>query len=83
MSIEITLHQHPSELDLSLPRSHPSPLRSDEETDELVRRLAVHYTDARQPGLTPHVPSGGRQTDTSAQGVVRFAGAPLQARSYG
>ena len=40
-----------SELDVSLPRSRPSPIRTDEETVELVRRLARHYPDAVIAGI--------------------------------
>jgi predicted DNA-binding transcriptional regulator AlpA len=35
-----------TELDVSLPHSHPPPIRADEDTVDLVRRLAVHYLDA-------------------------------------
>ena len=40
-----------TELDVHLPRSHPSPIRTDEDIVELVRRLAVHYTDAVIAGI--------------------------------
>jgi DNA invertase Pin-like site-specific DNA recombinase len=40
-----------SELDLALPRSKPSPIRTDEETVALVRRLAAHYPDAVIAGI--------------------------------
>ena len=40
-----------SELDVHLPRSHPSPIRTDEEIVELVRRLAAHYPDAVIAGI--------------------------------
>jgi DNA invertase Pin-like site-specific DNA recombinase/predicted DNA-binding transcriptional regulator AlpA len=35
-----------SEIDLALPRSRPATVRTDEDTIALVRRLAVHYSDA-------------------------------------
>jgi DNA invertase Pin-like site-specific DNA recombinase len=35
-----------SEIDLALPRSRPATVRTDEDTIVLVRRLAVHYSDA-------------------------------------
>jgi DNA invertase Pin-like site-specific DNA recombinase/predicted DNA-binding transcriptional regulator AlpA/uncharacterized protein YndB with AHSA1/START domain len=38
-------------LDVSLPRSHPPPIRTDEDTIDLVRRLAVHYPDAVIAGV--------------------------------
>lgn len=40
-----------TEIDVHLPRSHPSPIRTDEDTVALVRRLAVHYTDAVIAGI--------------------------------
>ncbi|MBS1202826.1 MAG: recombinase family protein [Chromatiaceae bacterium] len=38
-------------LDVPLPRSHPPALRTDEDTIDLVRRLAVHYPDAIVAGV--------------------------------
>jgi transposase-like protein len=38
-------------LEIPLPRSHPPALRTDEDTIELVRRLAVHYPDALVAGV--------------------------------
>jgi uncharacterized protein YndB with AHSA1/START domain len=40
-----------TELDASLPHSHPPPLRTDEDTVDLVRRLAAHYPDAVTTGI--------------------------------
>ena len=40
-----------SDLDVDLPRSTPAPIRTDEETVELVRRLAAHYPDAVIAGI--------------------------------
>ena len=52
-----------TELDVSLPRSHPTPVRSNEETIELVRRLAKHYSDAVIAGIL------NRQERTTATGM--------------
>ncbi len=38
-------------LEIPLPRSHPPALRTDEDTIDLVRRLAVHYPDAIVAGV--------------------------------
>jgi hypothetical protein len=40
-----------TELDVNLPRTRPAPVRTDEDTIELVRRLAVHYPDAVIAGI--------------------------------
>ncbi len=40
-----------SELEVSVHRARLAPIRTDEETIELVRRLAVHYSDAVIAGL--------------------------------
>jgi DNA invertase Pin-like site-specific DNA recombinase len=50
-----------SELDLPLPRSQPAPNRTDEETIELVRRLAAHYPDGVIAGILNRQ---GRRTAT-------------------
>jgi len=50
-----------SELELALPRSQPAPNRTDEETVELVRRLAAHYPDAVIAGILNRQ---GRRTAT-------------------
>lgn len=52
-----------SELDVHLPRSRPAPIRTDEDTVQLVRRLAVHYTDAVIAGIL------NRQGKTTATGM--------------
>jgi DNA invertase Pin-like site-specific DNA recombinase len=52
-----------NELDVPLPRSHPAPIRTDEETVALVRRLAVHYPDAVIAGIL------NRQERTTATGM--------------
>jgi DNA invertase Pin-like site-specific DNA recombinase len=48
-----------SALDLPLKRYHPAPIRTDEDTVELVRRLAVHYPDGVIAGI---VNRQGRRT---------------------
>lgn len=40
-----------SEIDVALPRSQPAAIRTDEETVELLRRLAAHYPDAVIAGI--------------------------------
>lgn len=50
-----------SELDVALPRSHPAPIRTTDDTIDLVRRLAAHYPDALIAGLLNRQ---GRQTAT-------------------
>jgi len=39
------------EIDVPLPRSHPAPIRTAEDTVDLLRRLAVHYPDAVIAGI--------------------------------
>jgi len=48
-----------SELDIPLKPYHPAPIRTDEDTVELVRRLAVHYPDGVIAGI---VNRQGRRT---------------------
>lgn len=50
------------EINLALPRSRPSPIRTDEDTIELVRRLAHHYPDSVIAGIL------NRQGRTTAYG---------------
>lgn len=52
-----------SELDVHLPRSRPAPIRTNEETVQLIRRLAGHYPDAVIAGIL------NRQGRTTATGV--------------
>lgn len=52
-----------TELDVHLPRSHPSPIRTGEDIVELVRRLAVYYTDGVIAGIL------NRQGKTTATGM--------------
>jgi DNA invertase Pin-like site-specific DNA recombinase len=60
-----------SELVVDLPRSHPPKIRTDEDTIELVRRLAVHYPDATIAGIL------NRQGRRSARGL-RFTATIVQ-----
>ena len=55
-----------TEIDVDLPRSRPATVRTDEATVALVRRLAVHYSDAVIAGIL------NRQGRASAHGH-RFA----------
>ncbi len=52
-----------SDLDLALTRTRPAPNRTDEETIDLVRRLAAHYPDAVIAGIL------SRQGRTTATGL--------------
>jgi DNA invertase Pin-like site-specific DNA recombinase len=40
-----------TDIDVSLPRSHPAAIRTADDTIDLVRRLAVYYTDATIAGI--------------------------------
>ena len=52
-----------TELDVHLPRSRPAPIRTDEDTVDLVRRLAAHYPDAVIAGIL------NRQGKVTAKGM--------------
>jgi len=52
-----------TELDVNLPRSRPATVRTDEDTIELVRRLAANYPDAVIAGIL------NRQGRTTATGL--------------
>jgi DNA invertase Pin-like site-specific DNA recombinase len=52
-----------TELDVHLPRSRPAPIRTDEDTVDLVRRLASHYPDAVIAGIL------NRQGKVTAKGM--------------
>jgi DNA invertase Pin-like site-specific DNA recombinase len=52
-----------SEIDVALPRSHPAPIRTNDDTIDLLRRLAVHYPDAVIAGIL------NRQGRTTATGL--------------
>ena len=52
-----------SEVDVPLPHSHPSPIRTADDTIDLLRRLAVHYPDTQIAGIL------NRQGRTTARGM--------------
>jgi DNA invertase Pin-like site-specific DNA recombinase len=52
-----------SEIDVPLPRSHPAPIRTADDTIDLLRRLAAHYCDAMIAGIL------NRQGRTTATGL--------------
>ncbi len=52
-----------SEIDVPLPRSHPAPIRTADDTIDLLRRLAAHYSDATIAGIL------NRQERTTATGL--------------
>jgi excisionase family DNA binding protein len=65
-----------TELDVSLPHSNPPPIRTDEATVELVRRLAIHYPDAVIAGIL------NRQGRKTARGERFTAGHVGNLRRY-
>ena len=65
-----------TELDVSLPHSNPPPIRTDEDTVDLVRRLAVHYPDALIAGIL------NRQGRKTARGERFTAGHVGNLRRY-
>jgi hypothetical protein len=52
-----------TEIDVPLPRSHPAPIRTADDTVDLLRRLAAHYPDALIAGIL------NRQGRTTATGL--------------
>jgi DNA invertase Pin-like site-specific DNA recombinase len=60
-----------TELEVSLPRSRPATVRTDEDTIDLVRRLAVHYPDAVIAGILNRQ---GRKTATGLRFTVPSVG---------
>jgi DNA invertase Pin-like site-specific DNA recombinase len=63
-SAHLTLRWHGglfSEIEVPLPRSHPAPIRTTDDTIDLLRRLAQHYSDAIIAGILNRQ---GRQTAT-------------------
>jgi DNA invertase Pin-like site-specific DNA recombinase len=52
-----------TELDVPLPRSHPAPIRTADDTVDLLRRLAAHYPDTKIAGIL------NRQGRTTATGL--------------
>jgi hypothetical protein len=65
-----------TELAIDLPRSNPPPIRTEEDTIELVRRLAVHYPDATIAGIL------NRQGRKTATGQRFTAGGVGNLRRY-
>jgi hypothetical protein len=65
-----------TELDVHLPHSNPPPIRTDEDTVDLVRRLAIHYPDAVIAGIL------NRQGRKSARGERFTAGHVGNLRRY-
>ena len=63
-SAHLTLRWHGglfSEIEVPLPRSHPAPIRTADDTIDLLRRLAQHYSDAIIAGILNRQ---GRKTAT-------------------
>ena len=60
-----------SDIDLARPRARPSPIRTEEETVELLRRLAVHYPDAVIAGILNRQ---GRRTATGLRFTANRVG---------
>src|ERR1700751_3871494 len=52
-----------SEVNVPLPHSHPSPIRTADDTIDLLRRLAAHYPDTKIAGIL------NRQGRTTARGL--------------
>jgi len=60
-----------TELDLSLPRSQPRGIRTEEDTISLLRRLAVHYSDDVIAGILNRQ---GRKTATGERFIANQVG---------
>jgi DNA invertase Pin-like site-specific DNA recombinase len=60
-----------TEMDVPLPRSRPAPIRTDEETVTLLRRLATHYPDAVIAGILNRQ---GRRTVTGMRFTANRVG---------
>ncbi len=65
-----------TEIDVHLPHANPPPIRTDEDTVDLVRRLAVHYPDAVIAGIL------NRQDRKTARGERFTAGHVGNLRRY-
>jgi DNA invertase Pin-like site-specific DNA recombinase len=65
-----------TDLDVELKRRNPPPIRTDEDTIELVRRLAKLYTDQLIAGILNrqgrHTATGARFTANSVSGLRRY-----------
>ncbi len=65
-----------SEADVALPRSHPSPIRTADNTIDLMRRLAAHYPDTKIAGIL------NRQGRTTATGLPFTANRVASLRTH-
>jgi hypothetical protein len=72
-----------NEIDLTLPRSRPATIRTDEDTIALVRRLAAHYPDGviagilnRQGRITVIASSRDASAICAAIGISRASSRP-------
>ena len=65
-----------TELEVGLPRSKPATVRTDEDTIDLVRRLAAHYPDAMIAGILNQqgrtTVKGNRFTVPTVTGLRRY-----------
>jgi DNA invertase Pin-like site-specific DNA recombinase len=65
-----------SELDVALPRSHPAPIRTADDTIDLLRRLATLYPDTKIAGIL------NRQGRTTATGLSFTANRVASLRTH-
>jgi DNA invertase Pin-like site-specific DNA recombinase len=65
-----------SEIDVPLPRSHPAPIRTPDDTVDLLRRLAAHYPDTKIAGIL------NRQGRTTATGLSFTANRVASLRTH-
>jgi DNA invertase Pin-like site-specific DNA recombinase len=65
-----------TDIDVDLPRSQPPPIRTDEDTVDLIRRLVTHYPDAVIAGIL------NRQGRTTATGLRYTANRVGNLRRY-
>ena len=69
-------------LEVALPRSNPPTRRTDEETIDIIRRLAVHHADGVIAGILNrqkrHTVSGGRFTAGHVQCLRHYRGIPCR-----
>jgi hypothetical protein len=65
-----------SELDVALPRSHPAPIRTADDTIDLLRRLAALYPDTKIAGIL------NRQGRTTATGLSFTANRVASLRTH-
>jgi DNA invertase Pin-like site-specific DNA recombinase len=69
-------------LEVALPRSNPATRRTDEETIDIIRRLAVHHADGVIAGILNrqrrHTVSGDRFTAGHVQSLRHYRGIPCR-----